>query len=58
MDEHNVSRRCGMISAVSIFFVIAIVLTLVLILRIIYSFHQDDEVVEIEIRERGKRGSL
>ena len=47
-----------MISAVSIFFVIAIVLTLVLILRIIYSFHQDDEAVEIEIRERGKRGPL
>ncbi len=47
-----------MISAVSIFFVIAIVLTLVLILRIIYSFHHDDEALEIEIRERGKRGPL
>ena len=58
MVEHNVSRRCGMISAVSIFLVIAIALTLVLILRIIYSFHQDDEVVEVDIRERGKRGPL
>jgi hypothetical protein len=45
-----------MISAISIFFVIAIVMTLVSILRLIHSFHQDDGVVEIEIRDRGKGG--
>jgi len=58
MDESSLFRRCGMISAVSIFFVIAIVLTLVLILRLIYSFHQDDGVVEIDIGDKGKRGPL
>jgi len=47
-----------MISAVSIFLVIAIVLSLVLILRLIYSFHQDDGTVEIDIHDRGKRGPL
>jgi hypothetical protein len=44
-----------MISAISIFFVIAIVLTMVLILRLIYSFHQEDGVVEIDIGDKGKR---
>jgi hypothetical protein len=47
-----------MISAISIFFVIAIVLTLVSILRLIHSFHQDDGVVEIDIRDKEKKGSL
>ena len=47
-----------MISAVSIFLVIAIVLSLVLILRLIYSFHQDDGTVEIEISDKGKRDPL
>jgi len=45
-----------MISAISIFFVIAIVLTLVLILRLIHSFHQDEGI--IDIRDKGKRGSM
>jgi hypothetical protein len=58
MDESSLFRRCGMISAVSIFLVIAIVLTLVLILRLIHSFHQDDGIVEIDIRDKGKRGPL
>jgi hypothetical protein len=47
-----------MVSAVSILLVIAIVLTLVLILRLIHSFHQDEGMVEIDIRDKGKRGSL
>ena len=58
MDEANVSRRCGMISLVSVFFVVAIVLTLVMILRLIYSFHQDEGIVELDIRKKGKRGPL
>ena len=45
-----------MVSAVSIFLVIAIVLTLVLILRLIHSFHQDDGIVEVDIGDKGKRG--
>jgi hypothetical protein len=51
-------RRCGMISAVSILCVIAIVLTLVLILKLIFSFHDEDGVVEIDIRDKGKGGPL
>jgi hypothetical protein len=47
-----------MVSAISIFFVIAIVLTLVMILRLIHSFHQDDGIVEIDIGDKGKRGAL
>ena len=47
-----------MISAISIFFVIAIVLTLVLILRLILSFHQDDGIIELDIGEKRKRGPL
>ena len=47
-----------MVSAVSILLVIAIVLTLVLILRLIHSFHQDDGIVEIDIRDKGKRGPI
>jgi len=47
-----------MISAISIFFVIGIVLTLVLILRLIHSFHQDEGIVEIDTLDKGKRGSL
>lgn len=47
-----------MISAISILCVTAIVLTLVLILKIILSFHEEDGVVEIEVREKRKRGSL
>jgi len=58
MDESSLFRRCEMVSAVSIFLVIAIVLTLVLILRLIHSFHQDDGIVEIDIRDKGKRGPL
>jgi hypothetical protein len=47
-----------MISAVSIGLIIAIVFTLVLILRLILSFHQDEGMVEIDIRDQGKRRSL
>ena len=47
-----------MISAISIFLVIAIVLTLVLILRLILSFHQDDGIIELDIGEKRKRGPL
>jgi hypothetical protein len=43
-----------MISAVSILLIIAIVFTLVLILRLIFSFHQDEGMVEIDIRDRRK----
>jgi uncharacterized membrane protein len=58
MDESSLCRRCGMISAVSIFLVIAIVFTLVLILRLISAFHQDEEMVEIDICDKGKTGPL
>ncbi len=47
-----------MISAISILCVIAIVLTLVLILKLIFSFHGQDGMIEIDIRENGKRGPL
>jgi hypothetical protein len=47
-----------MISAVSILCVVAIVLTLVLILKLIFSFHEGDGVVEIEIYEKRERGPL
>jgi hypothetical protein len=47
-----------MISAVSIFLIIAIVFTLVLILRLILSFHQNEGMVEIDIRERRKKRPL
>ena len=47
-----------MISAISIFFVIAIVLTLVLILRLIHSLHQDEGIVEIDISDKGKKGLM
>ena len=43
-----------MISAVSILCVTAIVLTLVLILKLIFSFHEEDGVVEIDIRDKRK----
>lgn len=45
-----------MISAVSILCVSAIVLTLVMVLKLIFSFHEEDGVVEIDIREQGKEG--
>ena len=47
-----------MISAVSILFVVAIVLTLVLILKLILLFHEGDGVVEIDIRAKKKGGQL
>ena len=47
-----------MISTASILCVSAIVLTLVLILKLIFSFHEGDGVVEIDIRDKGKRGQL
>ena len=47
-----------MISAVSILCVSAIVLTLVLILKLIFSFHAGDSVVEIEMYEKRGRGPL
>jgi len=47
-----------MISTVSILCVSAIVLTLVLILRLIFSFHEGDGVVEIDIRDQKKGGQL
>jgi hypothetical protein len=43
-----------MISAVTILCVSAIVLTLVLVLKLIFSFHEEDGVVEIDIRDKGK----
>lgn len=43
-----------MISAVSILCVSAIVLTLVLVLKLIFSFHDEDGVVEIDIHEHRK----
>ena len=58
MKESSLGRRCGMISAVSIGLIIAIVFTLVLILRLILLFHQDDGMVEIDIGDQGKRRSL
>ena len=45
-----------MISAVSILCVVAIVLTLVLILKLIFSFHEGDGVVEMDIRGKKKGG--
>ena len=47
-----------MISAASILCVVAIVLTLVLILKLIFSFHEGDGVVEIDIRGKKKGGQL
>ena len=47
-----------MISTVSILCVSAIVLTLVLILRLIFSFHEEDGVVKIHIRDKKKGGQL
>ena len=47
-----------MISAVSILCVVAIVLTLLLILKLIFSFHEGDGVVEIDIRGKKKGGQL
>ena len=47
-----------MISAVTILCVSAIVLTLVLVLRLIFSFHQEEKVVEIEMHEKRERGPL
>ena len=47
-----------MISTVSILCVSAIVLTLVLILRLIFSFHEEDGVVKIDIRDEKKGGQL
>jgi len=47
-----------MISTVSILYVSAIVLTLVLILRLIFSFHEGDGVVERNIRDKKKGGQL
>ena len=47
-----------MISAISILCVTAIVLTLVLVFEIILSFHEEVELVEIDIRAKKKRGSL
>ena len=47
-----------MISAVSILCVSAIVLTLVLVLKLIFSFHEEDGVVEIKMHEKRERGPL
>ena len=47
-----------MISAVSILCVSAIVLTLVLVLKLIFSFHEEDGVVEIDISDQGRGGPL
>ena len=47
-----------MISTVSILCVSAIVLTLVLVLKLIFSFHEEDGVVEIEMHEKRERGPL
>jgi hypothetical protein len=47
-----------MISAVSILCVMAIVFTLVLVLMLLFSFHEGDGVVEIDIRDKRKGGQL
>lgn len=47
-----------MISVISILCVFAIVLTLVLILKLILSFQEEDGVAEIEIRDKGEKGPL
>ena len=44
-----------MISTVSILCVTAIVLTLVSILKVILSFHEEDGVVAIDVREKEKK---
>jgi hypothetical protein len=45
-----------MISAITILCVSSIVLTLVLVLRLIYSFHREEGIVEIDMHEKRKRG--
>jgi hypothetical protein len=47
-----------MISIITILCVTGIILTLVSILEITFSFHEEDVVVEIDIREKRKKGSL
>ena len=47
-----------MISIVAILSVTGIILTLVSILEITFSFHEEDVVVEIDIHEKRKKGSL
>lgn len=44
-----------MIKAVSIICLIALVLTLGLILKLIFSFHDKDEALEIDFHKREKR---
>ena len=47
-----------MISTVTILCVTGIILTLVSILRIMLSFHEEDVVVDIDIGGKRKKGSL
>ena len=47
-----------MISIITILCVTGIILTLVSILEITFSFYEEDVVVEIDIREKRKKGSL
>ena len=47
-----------MISIISILCVTGIILTLISILKITLSFHEEDVVVEIDIRENRKKGPL
>ena len=51
-------RRCGMITAMSIIRLIALVLTLILTLRLILSFHEKDEVVELDYHNGGRKRYL
>ena len=47
-----------MISTISILLLTGLVLTLLMILKIILSFHEKDEFVEVDLRGREKRGRL
>jgi hypothetical protein len=47
-----------MISTIGILFVTAIVLSLVMILKLILTFHEKGGMVELDIRKNGERGPL
>ena len=47
-----------MITAMSIIRLIALVLTLILTLKLILSFHEKDEVVELDYHKGGRRRYL
>ncbi|MGD9338465.1 MAG: hypothetical protein PVF76_14150 [Syntrophobacterales bacterium] len=47
-----------MISTISILLLTGFVLTLIMILKLILSFHEKDEFVEVELQGRENRGHL